>query len=99
MPKISLETRIESAFQLGPQAVGSSEAEAAFLELRDALTHGTLRAAEPDAAQRLGWRVNAWVKRGILLGFRIGHLAESGGDLSFVDKHTYPVQHFSASGK
>ena len=57
--------------------------------------------AEPFALPNLmpthpnGWRVNAWVKRGILLGFRIGQLVESGTDLSFVDKHTYPAQRFT----
>jgi 2,3,4,5-tetrahydropyridine-2,6-dicarboxylate N-succinyltransferase len=40
--------------------------------------------------------VNAWVKRGILLGFRIGTLASSGDGLSFVDKHTYPARRFTA---
>ena len=99
MSQQALESRIESAFQLGAEAVGSASAEAAFLELRDALTRGTVRAAEPDAGQPQGWRVNAWVKRGILLGFRIGHLAETGTDLSFVDKHTYPAQRFIADGK
>jgi 2,3,4,5-tetrahydropyridine-2-carboxylate N-succinyltransferase len=39
--------------------------------------------------------VNAWVKRGILLGFRIGQLVETGTDLSFVDKHTYPARRFT----
>ncbi len=72
------------------------EALAAFLQLRTALETGELRAAEPDAASPTGWRVNAWVKRGILLGFRLGILAElPGGGLSFVDKHTYPVRSFS----
>lgn len=99
MSQQALASRIESAFQQGAEAVGSAEANAAFLELRDALTHGTIRAAEPDAHQPQGWRVNAWVKRGILLGFRIGHLTEMGKDLSFVDKHTYPARHFSADEK
>ena len=44
-------------------------------QFRDALTAGTVRAAEKvDGA----WQTNAWVKKGILLGFRIGVLAESG---------------------
>ena len=44
----------------------------AFLELRGALSAGRIRAAEPAPETALGWRVNAWVKRGILLGFRLG---------------------------
>lgn len=71
----------------------------AFLELRAALESGAVRAAQPDAGDPLGWRVNAWVKRGILLGFRIGQLEDSGTDLSFVDKHTYPARHFISQDK
>jgi 2,3,4,5-tetrahydropyridine-2-carboxylate N-succinyltransferase len=63
--------------------------------LRDALEAGELRSAEPDASAPTGWRVNAWVKRGILLGFRLGQLEASGGELSFVDKHTYPARRFA----
>jgi 2,3,4,5-tetrahydropyridine-2-carboxylate N-succinyltransferase len=46
----------------------------------------------------LGWRVNAWVKRGILLGFRLGSLVEMGcsDGFSFVDKGTYPARRFKA---
>src|ERR1700761_7150058 len=76
-------------------AVGNSQAEAAFVELRIALETGQLRAAEPDSSLSLGWRVNGWVKRGILLGFRIGTMMEMGDDtLRFIDKHTYPVRRF-----
>ncbi len=99
MSQASLASRIESAFQHGAQAAGASESESVFFELRDALTSGAIRAAEPDPTQLHGWRVNAWVKRGILLGFRIGHLVESGEDFSFVDKHTYPVQRFTVDEK
>ena len=54
-----------------------------------------MRAAEPDPGSSLGWRVNAWVKQGILLGFRLGTLEKMGGDeLSFVDKNTYPARRF-----
>jgi 2,3,4,5-tetrahydropyridine-2-carboxylate N-succinyltransferase len=67
----------------------------AFEDLREALERGQVRAAEPDVASATGWRVNAWVKRGILLGFRLGTLASSGDGLSFVDKHTYPARRFA----
>ena len=69
----------------------------AFLALRNAIERGEVRAAEPDSVSPTGWRVNAWVKQGILLGFRLGALEEAGaGALSFVDKHTYPARHFGA---
>lgn len=93
-----LEESIEKHFAAGPAASSDPQAMAAFLALRSALESGEVRSASPDAAAPTGWRVNAWVKRGILLGFRLGVLAElPGGGLSFVDKHTYPVRHFSAS--
>jgi len=39
-----------------------------------------------------GWRVNAWVKKGILLGFRLGRVVElpPAGPLRFFDKDTFP---------
>jgi 2,3,4,5-tetrahydropyridine-2-carboxylate N-succinyltransferase len=68
----------------------------AFFALRTALEAGELRSAEPDEQSPTGWRVNAWVKQGILLGFRLGVLEEMAGDeLSFVDKNTFPARRFS----
>ena len=43
-----------------------------FQRFKDALNAGEIRAAEPDSARTSGWRVNPWVKKGILLGFRMG---------------------------
>jgi 2,3,4,5-tetrahydropyridine-2-carboxylate N-succinyltransferase len=91
----ALAARIYSAFQQDAQAADPAEIEMAFFDLREALACGTVRAAEPDSSQPNGWRVNAWVKRGILLGFRIGRLIETGADFSFVDKDTYPAQRFT----
>ena len=67
-----LQERIEHWFAQGAEAIGNEEAEGCFSELRGKLESGELRAAEPDDSVALGWRVNGWVKRGILLGFRIG---------------------------
>lgn len=93
----SLPGRIEALFAAGPAAVEDQDAMPAFLELRAALEQGTVRAAEPDAAAPTGWRTQAWVKQGILLGFRLGVLKRWGDDtLGFVDRHTYPARHFSA---
>ena len=99
-----LEPLIEHWFAQGTAAVGNPDALAAFQALRDALEAGTLRSAEPDATVPTGWRVNAWVKRGILLGFRLGTLEAMNGRspggrsadiLSFVDKSTFPARHFT----
>jgi 2,3,4,5-tetrahydropyridine-2-carboxylate N-succinyltransferase len=67
----------------------------AFARLREALSAGTVRAAEPDAASPVGWRVNAWVKQGILLGFRFGDMVDVSmdhGRWPFYDKDTLPLK-------
>jgi 2,3,4,5-tetrahydropyridine-2-carboxylate N-succinyltransferase len=99
----SLESRIERHFAAGTASIGDAGATDAFYELRSALEAGELRSAEPDGSAPTGWRVNAWVKRGILLGFRLGELVEMNGQnphggsiLSFVDKNTYPARRFGA---
>ncbi|MGA3135413.1 MAG: 2,3,4,5-tetrahydropyridine-2,6-dicarboxylate N-succinyltransferase [Terracidiphilus sp.] len=90
-----LQQEIERHYAAGPAAMGDPNAAAAFFSLRAAIESGEVRAASPDPASPTGWRVNAWVKQGILLGFRLGNLQElPAGGLSFVDKHTYPVRHF-----
>jgi 2,3,4,5-tetrahydropyridine-2,6-dicarboxylate N-succinyltransferase len=91
-----LQRQIESLYAMGADAATSPEAGDVFLQFRDALTTGAIRAAEKRDGH---WQTNAWVKQGILLGFRIGRLAESGDPrvLSFVDKDTYPARHFSTA--
>jgi 2,3,4,5-tetrahydropyridine-2-carboxylate N-succinyltransferase len=86
---------IERLYELKGDA-RSEPARRLFAEFRDALTAGRIRAAEKVNG---AWRVNAWVKKGILLGFRLGELAETGDALSFVDKDTYPVRRFTAADK
>jgi len=74
------------------ETLGSpDEARRTFLDFRATLTRGEVRAAEKVDGH---WVVNAWVKQGILLGFRLGELQEmSDGDvLSFVDKDTFPAR-------
>jgi len=72
-----------------------------FLELLDI---GEVRAAEPDPSCPNGWKVNQWVKKGILLAFKIGKLvrmgngwieAQSFASQQFYDKHTLPVKDIS----
>lgn len=68
-----------------------------FLELREALERGTARAAEPTGN---GWKVNRWVKEGILMGFRSGTLTtlgEPAPDATFLDKDTMAARHFTTS--
>lgn len=84
----SLREQIEGYYSLPVEALGG-EARKAFDELLGGLERGDVRAAEPGPD---GWRVNGWVKKGILLGFRLGRLVESepAGPLRFFDKDTFP---------
>lgn len=88
-----LQSSIEGFFAAGQDAIGNPEALDAFLRFRTALESGELRSASPDSASSLGWRVNVWVKQGILLGFRLGVLEQMAADgFSFVDKSTFPAR-------
>jgi 2,3,4,5-tetrahydropyridine-2-carboxylate N-succinyltransferase len=88
---MQLATTIERLYTQDAADLPFEEARAAFDELRDQLNRGAVRAAEPDGSG--GWRVNGWVKQGIILGFRIGRLADqSKGGLPFYDKDTLPIR-------
>jgi 2,3,4,5-tetrahydropyridine-2-carboxylate N-succinyltransferase len=98
MTLTQLQSAIDHHFADGPGAIGDEAAMTTFLALRAALESGKARAASPDADAPSGWRVNAWVKRGILLGFRLGAMKElAAAGLSFVDKDTFPVRHFGSN--
>jgi 2,3,4,5-tetrahydropyridine-2-carboxylate N-succinyltransferase len=75
-----------------------SGARGVFLDFRDQLTSGKIRAAEKNGRE---WQVNIWVKQGILLGFRLGELVQmgSGECLSFVDKDTFPARKFAVADR
>ena len=98
-PFAPLRARVEALVAAGATA-DRDEARACFAELRQALARGELRAAEPDPGSPTGWRVNAWVKQGILLGFRHGDVVDQSmdhGRLSFFDKDTLPLRRFDAA--
>jgi 2,3,4,5-tetrahydropyridine-2,6-dicarboxylate N-succinyltransferase len=88
-----LRDQIEMLFAEGAHA-DRAAARRAFETLRHALSSGEVRAAEPDGTVASGWRVNAWVKQGILLGFRFGDTVDMSVDrgLPFFDKDTMPVK-------
>jgi 2,3,4,5-tetrahydropyridine-2,6-dicarboxylate N-succinyltransferase len=89
---MSLAEEIERCAALPVEAL-DKDSRAVFDAFLGALEQGVVRAAEPSGA---GWRVNAWVKQGILLGFRLGRLVETdpAGPLSFVDKDTLLPRRF-----
>jgi 2,3,4,5-tetrahydropyridine-2,6-dicarboxylate N-succinyltransferase len=91
---LPLASRIEALFDHPPDGY-SDEHRIVFEQFKDALNSGAVRAAEPDERSRTGWRVNPWVKKGILLGFRMGTIVEMGPYPTaqpFLDKSTYPVK-------
>ena len=90
---------IEKLFDDPPQHY-EEEHHRLFGDFKAALNRGEIRAAEPDACAKSGWRVNAWVKKGILVGFRMGAIADMSIDAAkqpFFDKSTYPVRTFTVS--
>ncbi len=92
----SLKTSIERLAALG-EVEHNPETRPAFFEFREALTQGKIRAAEKIDGR---WIVNTWVKHGILLGFRLGELAETAaGALTFIDKDTFPARQFSLADR
>ena len=97
-----LREAIERLFALGAslRSVRTDHVEAhrVFVDFRRALTEGRIRAAEKIDGR---WRTNVWVKQGILLGFRLGELAEMGDPrvLSFVDKDTFPPRQFRVADR
>jgi len=93
----TLKAAIERLASLG-EVESDPQARTVFLEFRQALTEGKIRAAEKSGDR---WSVNTWVKRGILLGFRLGELTEmsDGSVLSFIDKDTFPARQFHVTDR
>jgi 2,3,4,5-tetrahydropyridine-2,6-dicarboxylate N-succinyltransferase len=89
-----LQEQIKQLFEQAPESYSQLDFTH-FQSFKDALNTGQIRAAEPDASQPTGWRVNSWVKKGILLGFRMGSIVDMSIDRNkqpFFDKVTYPVK-------
>ena len=92
-PMESLKTAIQRLAAIA-DIESNHDARQIFMDFRDQLTDGKIRAAEKIDGS---WVVNVWVKQGILLGFRLGELSKMGEDtsLSFVDKDTFPARRFT----
>ena len=89
-----LADEITTLFEQGTSAP-KQRARETFARLRAELSAGRVRSAEPDPASPTGWRVNVWVKQGILLGFRFGDIIDMGigkGRWPFFDKDTLPLK-------
>jgi 2,3,4,5-tetrahydropyridine-2-carboxylate N-succinyltransferase len=94
-----MQTEIEQLFDNPPKTYDESHF-ALFARFKHALNGGRIRSAEPDASSRSGWRVNTWVKKGVLIGFRMGAVVDMSIDVArqpMFDKATWPVKRFDAS--
>ena len=91
----ALRSRIEA---LAAEGAGGADAERAVDDLLTALERGEVRAAERGASGV--WRAVAWVKKGILLAFRVGRVVDmspaGASPFHFADKHTLTTQAFAA---
>jgi 2,3,4,5-tetrahydropyridine-2-carboxylate N-succinyltransferase len=98
----TLREEIERLYAEPPAQYGPAHRDL-FERFKASLNRGEIRAAEPDSASPTGWRVNPWVKQGILAGFRMGEVVDmsvggpTGGRLPFLDKATYPPRPLDAS--
>ncbi|HUI09985.1 MAG TPA: 2,3,4,5-tetrahydropyridine-2,6-dicarboxylate N-succinyltransferase [Bacteroidota bacterium] len=88
---MSLQADIEALYAAEPAALDRVEALRRFAEFKFFLNRGEIRAAEPKGG---AWRVNAWVKKGILLGFRLGELTDVSidGRFRYFDRSTFPLK-------
>ncbi|HXO61120.1 MAG TPA: 2,3,4,5-tetrahydropyridine-2,6-dicarboxylate N-succinyltransferase [Candidatus Acidoferrales bacterium] len=87
-------SEIEGLFD-NPPAEYTDDHFRIFREFKEALNRGQVRAAEPNGSMHGGWRTNAWVKKGILLGFRMAVIIDMSIDAArqpFIDKSTYPAR-------
>ncbi len=93
-----MQADIERLFEQNPSSYAGGDFQL-FADFKAALNEGRVRAAEPCPSERTGWRVNAWVKKGILVGFRMGQIVDMSVDPErqpFLDKSTYPVKRVGA---
>jgi 2,3,4,5-tetrahydropyridine-2-carboxylate N-succinyltransferase len=97
-----LEKRVEALAATPAKSPLPTDARAIVESLLDALEKADVRAAEKDPSGE--WRAVPWVKRGILIGFRVGVIVDmsipSGDDrvgFSFLDKDTYPPRRFTSA--
>jgi 2,3,4,5-tetrahydropyridine-2-carboxylate N-succinyltransferase len=92
-----LEKQIEALFDAKPARYSKKDHQL-FRTFKKELNAGRIRSAAPDASQASGWRTNAWVKKGILVGFRMGAIVDmsiNSAKQPYFDKDTYPVRRFS----
>jgi 2,3,4,5-tetrahydropyridine-2-carboxylate N-succinyltransferase len=89
-----MQAEIEKLFDERPDPY-TDEHFQLFQKFKHALNAGEIRAAQPDPSSKIGWRVNTWVKKGILIGFRMGVTVDMSINATrqpWFDKSTFPVK-------
>lgn len=94
---MSLEQDIEKYYsQTELKPAERTKALSAFKEMVKLLNKGEVRSAEKTGGV---WKANQWVKKGILLGFRLGKIKDMSifKQLHFFDKDTLPIKPMKAA--
>ncbi len=96
---MDLKTKIEDLVSADKTEFDAADRKL-FEEFKAALRRGEIRAAEKDLNG--DWQTNAWVKKGILLGFKMGRMIEMSNEnetFQFFDKETYPLRPMTLEDK
>jgi 2,3,4,5-tetrahydropyridine-2-carboxylate N-succinyltransferase len=94
-----IKAAIEKLFEEKPSTYTENDFRS-FAQFKQALNEGKARSAEPDSSTCTGWRVNTWVKKGILVGLRMGTIVNMSPDpirLPMFDKATFPLKKLGPS--
>ncbi|HEX9614727.1 MAG TPA: 2,3,4,5-tetrahydropyridine-2,6-dicarboxylate N-succinyltransferase [Bacteroidota bacterium] len=91
---MALKDQIELFYAQDPAKLDRQAALRTFHELKFFLNGGEIRAAYRSSASPVGWIVNDWVKKGLLLGFRLGELIDIpvSDQFHYFDKNTFPLK-------
>lgn len=91
---MDIQERIEKAFTKIDTCGPDPSIFELFQEFKNRLNTGQIRAAEKRGDE---WISHSWVKKGILLGFKIGVIEKFSINEQFVfyDKHTFPLKSIS----
>lgn len=94
---MALKEQIEQFYSQDSKSLDKAAAMRTFTELKFFLNTGEVRAAQQSSNGTAGWIVNEWVKKGILLGFRLGEMSDVSinDNFHFFDKNTYPLKRLS----
>lgn len=91
---MTLAAEIEEFFAAPSDTLNRHRALQAFNEFKFFLNRGEIRAADRAGET---WQVHAWVKKGLLLGLRLGTPMEVtlNAQVRYIETNTFPLRHLS----